>query len=122
MVVVQGLTDSQVSSNVVARGLTTTYPLCCVAMELAAQLERRGAELSLEWVPRNMNAEADRLADGDATGFSPVNRVDLPMEKVPWLVLSSLLKAGAAFFAGASAALPETPTTQPPNKGQKLTD
>ena len=44
-VTVQGLTDSQVSSHVVTRGLTTTYPLCCIAMELAAQLERRGCEL-----------------------------------------------------------------------------
>ena len=34
---ITGLTDSQVSAAVVARGMSTTYPLCCVAMELAAQ-------------------------------------------------------------------------------------
>ena len=40
-------------------------------MGLAAQLEHRGCELSLEWVPREVNREADRLADGDTSGFSP---------------------------------------------------
>ena len=43
IVAVTGHTDSQVSSHVVTRGLTTTYPLCCVAMEMAAQLESLGA-------------------------------------------------------------------------------
>ena len=44
-VAVTGFTDSQVSAAVVSRGLTTAFPLCCVAMELSAQLEGRGAEL-----------------------------------------------------------------------------
>ena len=47
-VAVSGFTDSQVSASVVTRGLTTSYPLCTMAMELAAQLESRGAELNME--------------------------------------------------------------------------
>ena len=42
---VTGLTDSQVSAAMVTRGLTTSLPLCTVAMEQAAQLEARSAEL-----------------------------------------------------------------------------
>ena len=94
---VTGLTDSLVSASVVTRGLTTTFPLCAVAMELAAQLESRGAELFLDWVPRESNSEADRLADGDSRGFDPALRVCAEMGQIRWLVLDRLMKAGVAF-------------------------
>ena len=66
-------------------------------MELAAQLEARNAELFLEWVPREANAEADRLADGVASGFSPDLRVNASLSQIRWLVLPGLLAAGATF-------------------------
>ena len=97
-VAVTGLTDSQVSSAVVRRGLTTAFPLCAVAMELSAQLEARGAELFLEWIPRDQNQEADRLADGQFDGFSEHHRVQADLGGVRWLVLNELLKAGTAFY------------------------
>ena len=40
-----------------------------------AQLEGRRIELLLDWFPRNANAEADRLADGDDTSFGEKLRV-----------------------------------------------
>ena len=81
-VMVTGLTDSLVSASVVTRGLTTTFPLCAVAMALAAQLESRKAELLLDWVPRDSNGEADRLADGDSRGFDPALRVEATMGQI----------------------------------------
>ena len=96
-VTVTGFTDSLVSSSVVTRGLTTAFPLCAVAMELAAQLEVRNAELHLEWVPREQNAEADMLADGRSTGFKEENRVQARLGQIRWLVLDRLLAAGLAF-------------------------
>lgn len=69
--VVTGLTDSQVSANVLVRGMTTAFPLCCVAMELAARLEHRGVGFFLDWAPRDQNVEADALADGRLEGFNP---------------------------------------------------
>ena len=66
-------------------------------MELAAQLEARGAELLLDWIPREVNSEADRLADGDTRGFDPALRVHGEMRQIKWLVLDRLMKAGAAF-------------------------
>ena len=93
---VTGFTDSQVSA---ARGLTTAFPLCCVAMELSAQLEARGAELLLEWIPRGSNQEADRLADGHWDGFSPELRVVSDLVNVSWLVLPGLLASGMEFHA-----------------------
>ena len=94
---VTGFTDSQVSANVVRRGMTTSFPLCCVVMELAAQLEARDAELILEWAPRDLNAEADALADGRADGFDPALRAEARMEDLPWMLLPALVKAGADF-------------------------
>ena len=83
----------------VTRGLTTSFPLCTVAMELAAQLEARGAELFLSWIPRDANKEADRLADGRWDGFDERLRVHANLSEVNWLVLNDLLKAGQAFCA-----------------------
>ena len=82
--------------------MTTSYPLRTVTMELAAQLEARNAELLLEWVPREANAEADRLADGVASGFSPELRVKASLSQIRWLALPGLLEAGATFQRGAA--------------------
>ena len=97
-VAMTGFTDSQVSSSVVTKGMTTAYPLCVVAMEMAAQLEHRGIELFLEWAPREQNREADCLADGDFTGFSGHLRVQASLEEIRWVVLPGLLRAGAKFY------------------------
>ena len=91
---ITGLTDSQVSTHVVTRGLSTSFPLCAVAMELSAQLEARECELHLDWVPRDQNAQADALADGKFQGFSPCRRVPVDFAKVRWLVLDRLMAHG----------------------------
>ena len=69
-------------------------------MELAAQLELRSAELFLDWVPRQVNKEADALADGRFEGFDPALRVPVDFARTKWLVLDRLLDAGAAFQRG----------------------
>ena len=56
----------------------------------------------LEWVPRQVNAEADRLADGDFQGFNPEMRVVADFGKVRWLVLDRLMEAGLAFERSAN--------------------
>ena len=80
---------------------TTAFPLCAVTMELAAQLEARGAELFLDWIPWGSNWEADRLADGDWSGFDESLRVHAELGEVRWLVLSELLDAGQRFLQAA---------------------
>ena len=77
--------------------MSTKFPVCVVAMELSAQLEARGAELLLDWIPREVNAEADRLADGDSRGFDPELRVHADMRHIRWLVRGRLMKTGIAF-------------------------
>ena len=96
-VAVTGDTDSQVSASVVARGASTSFPLCVVAMELAAQLEARASTLSLSWAPRYMNDEADALTNGRFEGFCPGKRISVTMESLPWLRLPELLREGQEF-------------------------
>ena len=94
---VSGFTDSQVASNSLRRGMATSFPLYCVVMELAAQLEHRDAEMSLEWAPRGENREADALADGRTEGFAPELRVGSDFSEIAWLVLPGLMAAGVQF-------------------------
>ena len=96
---VTGETDSQVATSVVAKGASTSFPLCAVAMELASQLEARSATLSLEWAPRYLNREADALTNGNFTGFDPERRLHVDFAGLPWLYLPSLLTEGQAFYA-----------------------
>ena len=74
------------------------FPLFVVEMVLLARLQARGAELLLDWIPREVNAEADRLADGDSRGFNPELRVHAEMRHIKWLVLGRLMKTGIAFY------------------------
>ena len=57
----------------------------------------------LEWIPREANREADRLADGCFEGFDPALRVHTELSEVRWLVLNDLLAAGQRFYAEAQA-------------------
>ena len=72
--------------------------LCCVVMELAAQLETKNAELNLEWAPRDQNAEADALADGRTEGFDPARRAEAEMKSLPWILLPKLMEAGTDHY------------------------
>ena len=104
LVRVTGQTDSQVSANVVSRGMTSSFPLCCVAMELAARLEAARIQLDLDWVPRELNQEADDLSNGIIGGFSSQLRVRVDLKNLEWRVLGRLMAEGAEHFAATAAA------------------
>ena len=59
-------TDNKGNSHVVARLLTTKFPLAAFLSELAMQLQCVGADLELYWLPRLQNQEADALMNGCA--------------------------------------------------------
>ena len=62
IIAVTGQTDSMVSSMVLGKGLTMSSPFNIVAMEAAAQIEARGIELAVQWLPRDVKMEADALS------------------------------------------------------------
>ena len=95
---VPGFTDNQGNSHALNRLMSSKYPLVCVIMELAAQLEKRGARMDVSWTPRELNDEADRLSNFDTTGFDPQRRIRVRPEKTKWLVLNEVLESGQEFY------------------------
>ncbi len=104
MIRVTGHTDSQVSANVVSCGMSTSFLLCCVAMELAARLEASRIHLDLDWVPRELNQEADDLSNGKVAAFSSQHRVPVDLATVEWRLLQRLKAEGAEFYKPRGAA------------------
>ncbi len=94
---IPGFTDNRGNQYALSRLQTTKYPLILLVMELSCQLERRSQRLSLQWAPREVNAEADRLANGNYLGFSPGNRVAVDLADMDWVILPELIQAGAVF-------------------------
>ena len=69
-------------------------------MELSALLESRGQRLRLQWVPRELNEEADRLSNGVTTGFDPAKRIKVDLHSAQWLALKDLSQVGSEFYLG----------------------
>ena len=95
---VSGHTDSQVSSQVLGKGFTTSFPLCLISMEAAAQLEARSMNLQLRWIPREENEHADALANLRFGSFSPDNRIPVDVRSLPFLVLPRLQSQAVEFY------------------------
>ena len=98
-VVLPGFTDNRGNKYVLSRLQTSKFPLCLIIMELATLLEQRRQRLEIDWSPREVNAEADRLAEQDWRGFSPELRVDVAVygEKAQWLILDKLMAVAKEF-------------------------
>ena len=67
-------------------------------MELSLQMRLRNFSLNLEWIPRLQNQEADALTNGDYTGFSPENQIQVDLEALPLQVVPELLPVAEAFY------------------------
>ena len=78
--------------------MSTSSPLCCVAMELATCLEASRLQLDLDWVPRELNQEADDLPNGIFDKFDPELRVPVDLDMVQWQMLDRLMKEGAEYY------------------------
>ena len=94
---ITGQTDSLVSSMVLGKGMTTSYPLNLLAMEAAAQMEDRGIELILNWVPRELNEEADDLSNLRFGSFHKDRRIPVDVGSLPLKVLPRLVECSMAF-------------------------
>ncbi len=92
-------TDNKGNAYAAARFHSTKFPLSCIVMELATQLEARGLWMDLHWTPRELNTLADQLTNEDFTGFDPKLRVETSFSTLPFVALPSLLESGAALQA-----------------------
>ena len=90
-------TDNQGNASALGKLATSKFPLNCVVMELAANLKKLQFTLDLRWLPRELNAEADRLSKGELDGFDPRLRVDIDAKHVDLLLLDDFMKLGLEF-------------------------
>ena len=93
-----GKTDNKGNQFALTKLQSSKFPLCLLTMELSAQLELRSQRLQLRWAPREVNAEADRLANGVWEGFDPKKRIQVEMRSGKWIVLDKLMALGSEFY------------------------
>jgi hypothetical protein len=94
----QGVTDNQTNSYVVAKLMTTSFPLAAVLMQLTCMLSARNLWLDLNWVPRLQNVEADALTNSDFTLFNPDLRMEVAWDQIPLKVMEGLLEQEKEFL------------------------
>ena len=95
---VGGLTDNRGNKFAVAKLLTTKWPLSAFVAELVAQLEARDILLDVSWVPRELNAEADAITNGEVNWLAASLQMKADIEKLPFILLKDLLSAGSEFY------------------------
>ncbi|CAL1155276.1 unnamed protein product [Cladocopium goreaui] len=84
-------TDNLGNTHLIARLMSTKFPLCAILMEVAAVLMDGNHDLQLEWLPRLQNQEADNLTNEIFHGFSEDRRLRFRMEEYEGLVLQAML-------------------------------
>ena len=95
--VLSGFTDNSSNSYLIDKYLSVKFPVSMVLMELSRQLAFLGSELQLHWIPREQNEEADNLSKGRYEGFYPNNRIQIDLEKAPFLVIPKLVNYAMDF-------------------------
>ena len=74
--------------------MSSKYPLSALLMEFGEQLRHSGVRPDVRWAPRETNREADRLANGDTTGFNPALRLRVLPPVDGWFILDEALVLG----------------------------
>ena len=75
LAVIPSYTDNRENGSHLNKLLSSKYPLSALLMEFCEQLRHSGVRPDVTWAPREANREADRLANGDTTGFDPSLRL-----------------------------------------------
>ena len=87
---ISGFTDNAGNTFVVNKFLSTKFPLSKVLMELAYQMAGLNATLSLSWIPREQNEEADDLTKNRFEKFDPGKRIEVNLEEIGFKVIPVL--------------------------------
>ena len=92
--IVPTTTDNRGNGAALNKLMTTKYPASAVLMELAAYSKKMGLKASVEWSPREANREADALANGELSQFTPELRIPVDARQLQWTVLREALSHG----------------------------
>ena len=85
--IVPTTTDNRGNGAALNKLMTTKYPASAVLVELAAYSKKMGLKASVEWSPREANREADALANGELSQFTPELRIPVDARQLQWTVL-----------------------------------
>ena len=80
------------------------------------QLQKRGAELHLHWLPRLQNVEADQLTNADFSGFADSKR---KLNEFRGEVLADALEFGIDFYEEVKSAKARKDRNHPAKKARK---
>ena len=87
-------TDNRGNGSALNKVMTTRYPSSALVMELAAEMKKGSVRAQVEWTPREFNREADALANGDSSQFSPGLELRVEPHTLKWHVLDRALALG----------------------------
>ena len=94
LVVIPSYTDNRGNGALLNKLMSSKYPLSALLMEFGEQLRRSGVRPDVRWAPREVNREADRLANGDSSGFNPALRLRVLPPVGGWIILDEALVLG----------------------------
>jgi hypothetical protein len=83
-------TDNLANEHLIRKGLTTKWPLCLVFMQLTETLMKAGVLIHLAWRPRDENALADALTNGDFSGVTSSKRISCNWDEFDFNLLWKL--------------------------------
>jgi hypothetical protein len=94
----QAITDNKGNSFIVAKQMSTKYPITLLLMELTEWLRELDVALDLKWVPRDQNTEADALSNMDLKDFNEELRMQISPKEIQWKILDELLISSAELY------------------------
>lgn len=97
-IVLTGMTDNKSNTSLVAKAMSSKFPLYIVLIEFTEQLLAKGVSLELKWTPREHNQDADDLTNSKQDNFSQDLRIDTPLEELPWKVLPELMRTATDLY------------------------
>ena len=98
-ILLSGQTDNLGNTSVLSKLMSSKFPLVVFMTELASRLRSMDLDLSLDWIPRNQNEEADGITNGNVQIFDPAQEIIVDIKGLNlrtldrmWLVADDLYK------------------------------
>eukprot|EP00435_Cladocopium_sp_Y103_P025201 s1714_g6.t1 len=94
---IRGKTDNQSNTFALTKWMSTKFPLTILIMELSESLRLGRCNLSLDWIPRDLNQLADDLTNEQFEKFQAEARIRWDPWKQDWLVLNEFMAYANSF-------------------------
>jgi hypothetical protein len=84
------VTDNQGNEALIAKNMTTKFPLYLILLEITELVNASNWSLQLSWKARELNQTADDLTNDKFDEFDANLRLNPPLDQLPWKVLPRL--------------------------------